>query len=67
MQGYGLFHSAGHILPHIKNNNDVKTYAPIKASHTSTDIGAKNENKLGGAFVGFLYRILIPKLNKKKN
>jgi len=60
MQGYGLFHSAGHILPTINNNNDTTMKTPIKWIQTSFENGLRKENRLGAALVGFLYNILIP-------
>lgn len=62
MHGYGLFHSAGLIRPIIRSNNDVTNSAPSKQSHTAPDNGDRNENKLGAAVPGFLYKILIPKV-----
>lgn len=60
MQGYGLFHSAGHILPIMNSTTDTNMKAPIKYHQTPAENGERKENKLGGVFVGFLYKMLIP-------
>lgn len=46
-------------------NNEIDTikHAALRDIHTSNPKGAAKEKKLGGAFVAFLYNILIPKLN----
>lgn len=60
-QGYGLFHSSGHILPKRKNDRDTTTNAIAKAIHVSMAKGSANEKKFGGALDGFWNRILMPK------
>lgn len=45
----------------MKSNSDTPKNAVAVYSHTSRDRGDKNENKLGGCFIGFLYRTLIPR------
>lgn len=60
MQGYGFVHSEGHKRPIMNKDIDTKKYAPANVIHTSRAKGSANEKKLGGAFVGFLKRILIP-------
>lgn len=43
------------------NSNDTPKYAPNIHPQTSLLKGERNENRLGGAFEGFLCKILIPK------
>lgn len=45
---------------------ETPTYAAIRAFHSSLLNGAIKENRLGD-FVGFLYRILIPKREMQIN
>lgn len=39
---------------------ETHKYAVAIYNHTSSDNGDINENKLGGSFIGFAKRILIP-------
>lgn len=57
-----MVHSAGHNLPIMNNNNDTSVNVMNKLIHTSSANGDTNENKLGGFLVGFLYNILIPRI-----
>ncbi len=40
--------------------SETPTYAEHMVTHTSMDMGAKKENRLGGCFCGFLYKMLMP-------
>ena len=67
LHGCGLFHSAYGVRQDKMNDADdtpARTQpVPVPMSiHTSTftDKGDRNENKLGGCFCGFLYKMLIP-------
>ena len=64
LHGCGLFHSAYGVRQDKMNDAyDTPARKAVPMSiHTSssTDKGDRNENKLGGCFCGFLYKMLIP-------
>lgn len=40
---------------------DTQRNAVDMYNHTSTESGAMNENRVGGSFIAFVYKIPIPK------
>lgn len=47
-------------------DKDTPMNAPPKYFQTSFENGDRNENSFGGNFVGFLYKILIPKTHEEE-
>jgi hypothetical protein len=64
MQGYGLCHSLGEMRPKRKRAMETPKNAAARSFQTPTAKGSAKEKKLGGAFLGFWYKILIPRLIK---
>lgn len=60
MHGYGFVHSSGQKRPMMNREIETAKNAAANVIQTSTPKGAANEKKLGGAFFGFWYRMLIP-------
>ena len=64
LHGCGLFHSAYGVRQDKMNDaydTPARKAVPMSIhTSTSTDKGDRNENKLGGCFCGFLYKMLIP-------
>lgn len=64
MHGYGLSHSAADNRPKMNNEIETPRYARPRKPQTSFENGDMKEKREGGAFVGFLYKIEIPKFIK---
>lgn len=53
MQGYGLSHSPGEILPRMKRLTETPRIPIPRYIHTSLENGDMKEKSDGGCFVGF--------------
>lgn len=66
MQGKGFVHSSLESLPATKSVRDTMKYAPLNDNHTSRPKGAAKEKNSGGAFLGLVYKMLIPEKKYSK-
>jgi hypothetical protein len=61
IHGYGFVHSDEQIRPNTNKTIDTVRYDKATKIQISRAKGSAKEKKLGGAFLGFWYKILIPK------